>query len=268
MNLDILFYPFMQRALIAGVLLSILLGLMGIFVTARKMAFFGDGIAHSALFGIAIASLLGFAPLPVALIVSILAALIISKLETTTKLPSDALIGIIFTAAMAAGIVTLSLKSGYQPELISYLFGSILTISQTDLYVMIGLSTAIIIWILFSLKPLTFASLTEESAAVSGIPVKRYTTLLYCTLAIAIILSAKMLGVILVSALLIIPAATSRLLTTSFKSHLSSTITIAVITTTLGLIISALVGTPSGATIVLVGTAIFFLAILISKSSD
>lgn len=259
-TLELLSYSFMQRALIAGIFLSVLLGVLGVFATARRMAFFGDGMAHSALLGIAIATILGLAPLPLALIIAVLAALIIAHLERSTKLPSDTLIGIIFTAAMAGGIVLMSLQRGYQPELVSYLFGSILSLTNNDVWLIGGFTIAILAWIQYIRKPLTLMSLSEESAIVFGVPVNLYTTLFYCALAVAVILASKMLGVILVSALLIIPAATSRLLTKSLKSHITVSTTLSVITVVLGLFLSAIIGAPSGATIVLLGTALFLFA--------
>lgn len=259
---EMLTLPFMQRAFAAGAVLALVLATLGIFVTLRKMAFFGDGIAHSSLAGIAIAVLAGISPLPVALVWAIAVALLIWWLERYTRLPSDTLIGIFFTASMALGVVLMSFSRGYQPELISFLFGSILAIRMADLLVIFPVAAAILGWVAVSFKQLTYMSLTEESASVSGVPVRMQTVALYVALAAATVLGVKILGIILVSALMILPAATSRLLTGTFRSHVATTLVVAELMMFAGLTLSYLYDLPSGATVILVATALFFIAVL------
>ena len=258
--LDMLSQPFMQRAFAAGVILAALLAALGIFVTLRKMAFFGDGIAHSSLAGIAIALLCGFAPLPTALVWAVCIAVAIHRLERSTRLPSDTLIGIFFTASMALGVVLMSFTHGYQPELVTYLFGSILSVQQSDLTVIVAASAVIIGWLWTSFGELTYASLAAESAAVAGVPVERLGLMLYVALAVATVLGVKVLGIVLVSALLVLPPATSRMLTSTFRGYVGASIVISVVTAVLGLTASYLYDLPSGAAIILAGTAAFFLA--------
>lgn len=253
----------MQRALIAGLMLGVTLASLGIFVTLRKMAFFGDGIAHSSLTGIAIAVLAGYSPLPVALVWAVIVALFIYVLERKTRLPSDMIIGIFFTASMALGVVLMSLAHGYQPELVTYLFGSILSTRTADLAV-IALSTAVILtWVFSSFRELTYMSLAEENAIVAGVPVSVHTPLLYVALAVATVLGVKILGIILVSALLILPSAIGRTTSSSFKGYFAATLIMAEIMIVAGLALSFALDLPSGATVILVGTSIFFLAILL-----
>ncbi len=251
---------FFQRALLAGLMLAVLLSALGIFVSVRRMSFFGDGIAHSSLAGIAIAVLAGISPLPVAVAWAVLVAIAIRRLERTTRLPSDTLIGVLFTSSMALGVLLMSLNNGYQPELLSFLFGSILSVSKTDLIVIAGLSAALLVWLTYSFRQLTFLSLSEDSARVAGIPVDRQTELLYVALAVATVLGVKVLGIVMVSALLIIPAATGRLITRSFQGYLIASIIIAVIAVTIGLFTSAVLDVPSGAAIILVSSAAFIIA--------
>ncbi len=253
-------YPFMQRALLAGVMLAALLSSLGIFVTVRKMAFFGDGIAHATLAGLAIAILTGLSPLPVALLWAVIVALLIWWLEHKTRLSSDTLIGILFTASMALGVLLMSFTKGYQPELVSFLFGSILAIRTLDLLYILIVGSVILIWLIVSFRQIAYMSLSEDQAAVSGVPVKRQTILLYVALAMAAVLGVKMLGIILVSALLILPAATSRLLISTFRRHIILSIILGELMIALGLVISFIYDLPSGATIILIGTALFFLA--------
>lgn len=263
--LELFSYPFMQRAFITGAVLALLLAGLGVFVTLRKMAFFGDGIAHASLAGIAIALLAGTSPLPIAIVWGIFIALLIYWLEGHTRLPSDTLIGIFFTASMALGVILMSFTAGFQPELISFLFGSILSIQPEDLWIITIVAAAVLVWLIPSYRKLTFMSLSEESAQVNGIAVKRHKIALYVALAIATVLGVKILGIILVSALLILPPATARLLSSNFKNYIVLTIIFAEIFVFLGLVLSFFYDLPSGATIILVGTAAFGLAALLQR---
>lgn len=267
MILEMLSFPFMQRALIAGVILGLLLASLGVIATLRNMAFFGDGIAHASLAGIAIAIFAGFTPLPVAILWSVFIALLIFSLERATKLPSDTLIGILFTSSMALGVIIMNFTPGYQPDLISFLFGSILAITKTDLIVMATVSAVILTWFFSSLKSLTYLSLSEDAAIVRGINVPIQTLFFYLSLAIATVLGVKILGIILVSALIVLPPAASRLMTRSFKSYFAGSILIAEFVIVAGLVLSYLFDLPSGAVIVLVGAALFLLASLISPKA-
>ena len=171
-------YPFMQRAFLAGLMLGLLLASLGVLATLRKMAFFGEGVAHASLAGIALAIFAGVAPLPVAIAWAVLIAIVIFWLERATRLSSDTLIGILFTASMALGVIIMSQTTGYQPELISFLFGSILAIRPEDLWI-IGIFTVIILtWFGLSLKQLTYTSFNEDAATIAGIKTKAQTLLL------------------------------------------------------------------------------------------
>ncbi|MBU0625496.1 metal ABC transporter permease [Patescibacteria group bacterium] len=256
-------YPFMQRAFLAGLMLAALLSFLGIFVTVRKMSFFGDGIAHSTLAGLAIALLAGISPLPTALIWAALVALLIWWLEQRTHLPSDTLIGIFFTSSMSLGVILMSFKAGYQPELVSFLFGSILAIRTPDLIYIYTVGVVILIWLASNLKRLIYLSLSRDQAAVSGVAVSRKTLLLYIGLALATVLGVKMLGIILVSALLILPAAASRLITKTFRGHIIASVILAEIMVAVGLIVSFIYDLPSGATVVLIGAVMFSLAAIL-----
>ncbi len=258
--LEMLSYPFMQRALLSGLVLGALLASLGVFVTLRRMAFFGDGIAHASLAGIAIAILAGVSPLPVALAWAVAIALLVYRLERNARIPSDSLIGIFFTASMALGVMLMRFTRGYQPDLVSYLFGNILSIRTSDVLLILLLSAAILFWLFLSIRPLTFLSIAEDSAAVRGIPVRFHTIILYVSLAMATVLGVKILGIVLVSALLILPSATSRLLTQSFKQYFIFSLIIAELAVFIGLSASFLFDLPSGAAVVLAGTGMFFLA--------
>lgn len=262
---DFLQFPFLQRAVVASVLIAPMLAGLGVFVTLRGMALFGEGIAHASLAGIAIAVLAGVAPLPIAIAWAVLVALALFWFERKTRLSSDTLIGIAFTASMALGVVLMSMTKGYQPELMTYLFGNVLAIGMMDVYAIAALFVMMGLWLWRVFRPLTFLSLSEETAAVSGIRTQWHTLALYVMLAIATVLGVKILGIILISALLIIPPATSRLITGSFKSYFFAAIVLSEIAVLAGLFISYQFNLPSGASIVLVSTALFFFGLIFKR---
>ncbi len=253
--------PFMQRAFLVGVALAGVMAMLGAIATLKKMAFFTEGIAHASLAGIAIGILAGFTPLPVALAWGVLIALVIYRLEKTTLLSSDTLIGILFTFSMALGVVLMHYTSGYQPELISFLFGSILSITASDVPIILIGSAVILTWFFASRRSLTFLALHPDSAAIAGVRVQRQTLLFYISLAVATVLTVKLLGIVLVSALLVIPPASARMLSGSFAGYLVFSFLFAQAAIILGLLLSYYSDLPSGAVIVLLGTIFFFFAL-------
>jgi zinc transport system permease protein len=262
---ELLRLPFMQRALLAGLVLGILLAYLGIFVTLRKMAFFSDGIAHAALAGAAIGLLTRFSPLVSALVFSALLAVLIYWLEKKSSLSSDAIIGILFTSGMALGVVLISLRRGYQPELIGYLFGNILAIRRQDLALIIGLALLVLAFILIHKRKLTLLALDREMAYMAGFNPDLYQLLLYVMLACSLVLGIRVLGLILVSAILIIPVSSARLVSRSFKALTWWTVLLAEGIMVGGLLLSYYLNLPSGAVIVLTGTAVFTLAFIASS---
>ncbi|MFA6197543.1 MAG: metal ABC transporter permease [Patescibacteria group bacterium] len=250
--------PFMQRALLAGVVLAAILAYLGIFVVLRKMSFFSDGVAHASLAGVAIGIMVSVNPLITALLVGLLVAVSLTVLERTTKLSSDSIIGLLFTAGMAFGVLLLSFKSGYQPELISFLFGNILAIRNAELILMVALSFVVLVFLVTQQRKLLLMSIDPNLAKVSGISPVKYQLLMNIFLAVSVVLGIKLLGVILVSALLLIPVSSARLVTNSFKRLLIVTIILSEVVMIAGLVISYFLNLPSGAVIVLTGTLAFF----------
>jgi zinc transport system permease protein len=262
---EMLRLPFMQRAILAALVLGVLLAFLGIFVALRKMAFFSDGIAHAALAGAAIGLLTRFSPLISAMVFSMILACLIYWLEKKSSLSSDAVIGILFTSGMALGVVLISLRRGYQPELIGYLFGNILAIRRQDLLLIIILAVLILAFIFSHWRKLTLLALDREMAYMAGINPDLYQLLLYIMLACALVLGIRILGIILVSAILIIPVSTARLLSRSFKTLTWLTLLIAESTLMAGLVLSYFLNLPSGAVIVLTGSTLFSLVFILSS---
>lgn len=264
--LDFLSYPFMIRAFIAGGLVSVVLGWLGTFIVTKKMSFIGDGLAHASLSGIALAILLGWAPLPTAVIVSVILAVFIYFLEKKTNISGDMAIAIIFTTGMAIGLILLNYHQGYQPELMSYLFGNILSISQSDFLFIIIASVLIILILARYYRLFLFSTFDRIGAQLAGKKPDYYELLLYVMSAVAIISSIKLVGIILVSALLVVPSAISRLFANSYLNFVILAIISAIVIIFLGLVFSYYLDWPSGATIILTGSFLFLVSGLYKKA--
>ncbi|MFZ6014781.1 MAG: metal ABC transporter permease [Patescibacteria group bacterium] len=258
--LEILQYPFIQRAFIAGMVLAVVLSFLGIFIILRRMAFFADGIAHASLSGIAVGIVFAFNPILTAVILTAFFAVIIYYLEKKFKLTSDVAIGILFTSGMALGVLLISLSPGYQPELMSFLFGNILSITINELWILIGVSLGVIAFLALYLKQITLMSFDKESAYLAGIKVEALHLVLYVITAVAVVLGIKVLGIILVSALVIMPVAIAKLFARSFKALIWQSIFISLLMVVAGLLISVFLDWPTGPTIVLSGTLLFILS--------
>ncbi len=256
---------FMQRAFIAGMVLAPLLAVLGSFMTLRKLSFFADGIAHASLLGVAIAIIVGILPFIGALIIGILLGITMYFLEKHSKLASDTVVGIVFTTGMALGIILVSLQPGYQPELISFLFGNILAVTWADIWTITALSFGILLIVYIFFRQFILISLSKEMAWTSGIHTKYLDLLFYIFLSLAVVLGVKLLGIILVSALLIIPPVTSKLIARSFYSYVLFAIIFAFISFIVGLFSSYHLDLPSGASIV-VSATIIFVFVLLAKS--
>jgi zinc transport system permease protein len=262
-----LFSEAVPRAVAAGLIIAPLLAVLGVFATLRRMALFGEGVGHATLAGVAIAVIAGLSPLPVALAWGLAVAYAMYRLERSTKLPPDSVLGILFTTSMAFGIVLFSAFSGNGDLdiLEQTLFGSVLSVSAFDLLLTAVVSIGIFFWLSRSLRAVTFLSLSPDSAYVSGVNVRRHTLILYLSLAAAIVFGVKLVGLILVSALLIIPAAAARQLSRTFHGTLVLTVLVSEAAMLMGLLASVRYHLPSGAPIVLAASAIFAVFAIVGK---
>jgi ABC-type Mn2+/Zn2+ transport system permease subunit len=201
----------------------------------------------------------------VALVWCVLVALAVWRLERTTKLPSDTVIGILFTSSLAIGVVLMSFTRGFQPDLVNFMFGSILAIRPQDIMLIAAVAGVLAVWLGLNWRSLAYLSLSEDSAAAAGIPVGRRIAGLYVALALATVLGVKIFGIILVSALLILPPAAARMLSKSFRDYVLISLLFSEIAVVAGLILSYAYDLPSGAVIVLASTALFFLSAILGK---
>ena len=262
---EFLVHPFMQRALLAGIMLSALSGYYGVFLVQRKLSFLGAGFGHAAFGGIALGLLLGVQPLWIALPFTVLVAAGISWVKSHTRLTGDTAIGIFFSVSVALGILFLSLKSGQQTDAFSYLFGSILSVSNTDVLTSLALFATGILTLWTHWAAWAYASFDEEAALIEGLPVRTHDTLLTALIALTIVLSVKIVGILLVAAWMVIPAAAGRLLSPTFRLMTLGAVAISALSAVVGLYLSYALDLPSGAVIVLVQSAIFGIALIYQK---
>ncbi len=262
--IDFLHYAFMQRALIAGALIGAATGAIGVYVMLRGLSFIGAGIAHAAFGGVAIGTLAGIDPLASALVFSLAVALGIGYTTRRAAIREDVAVGILFAASMALGIFLLSFVPGYTRDLFGYLFGNILAVGPADLWFSLGLFLVVFGAIALLFKEFLYITFDPEMALVSGLPAGAIYGLLLSLIAFVIVLSIRVVGIILVSALLVAPAATAFQLTEDFRRLMFLSVLLGVGETLGGLVLSYYTNTPSGATIVLLSTALFFLAFLLS----
>jgi len=263
--IEILQYEFMRNALIAAILVSVTCGVVGTYVIIKRIVFISGGISHAAFGGIGLGYLLGINPILAAIPFSILAALGIGTISKKTKVSEDTAIGIVWTVGMALGIIFIALSPGYAPDLFSYLFGSILTVPSFDLVIMLILNIIIISTVILFYKEFLAISFDEEFSEVVGIPVKSLYFLLLCLVALSVVVLIRVVGAILVMALLTIPAAISRQFTHNIKKLMLLSILTGIILSITGLYVSYLLNLPSGATIVLVLVTGFLLSSFLKK---
>jgi len=253
-------FPFFQRALLAGVLLGLLGGYFGAFVVQRGLAFLGDGLAHAAFGGVALGLLLGTAPLAIAVPFTVLVALSITWVRERTDLGVDTAIGVLFSTSVALGIIFLSLRHTYSADAFAYLFGSILAVSPADLWIagMVAVAS-LLAWRLWGRW--AYATFDRELARADGLPVGRDDYVLAVFIAVSVVVGIKLVGILLITAFLVIPSATARLGARSFTVMTWGAMLFGTVSAVAGLILSFIFNVPSGATIVLVQAACFFTAI-------
>ena len=248
--LEALSFPFMQRALLAGILVGAITSLLGVLVVLRRSAFFGDAIAHASLAGVAVGVLAGWPPLLPAAGVGVGLAMTLHMAERRTRLALDTVLGFVLPFFMALGVLLLSFKPGYQPELVSFLFGSILTVSRASLGAIAGIAVIVLGFFLRFRHQVIFAAFDEEAAQLAGVRVGWMLTGYHILLALVVIASIRTVGVILVNALLIIPAATAKMLAHSLVHMCVLTPLLGMLSVLGGIMISYYLDLPSGPTIV------------------
>ena len=255
----------MQKALFVGIMVSLISGLISVFVVLRRMSFIGAGISHAAFGGVAIGFFTGINPTITAIIYTIAVALGIELVSRKGKISEDVSIGIFFASSMALGIVLVSLSREYTVDLFGYLFGNILAITKEEVLLSLFVAIFVIGLIMLFLKEIFLTSYNEEIARVSGISVRAINILFLIVLSVSIVISIKIVGIILVSALLVIPGATAQLFAKNVYFMIVASCGFAVFSTILGLLLSYEFDIAPGGSIVLTATVLFLIALFLKK---
>jgi zinc transport system permease protein len=263
--IELLSYDFMRSALAAGIAASVLCGIVGIYVILNRIVFISDGIAHAAFGGIGLGYFLGLDPLVFGVISALATALGIGTISSRTRVTEDTAIGVFLATGMALGIVFMSLARGYARDLYGYLFGNILSVTWQDVAIIVGITVAVIFLVALLYKEFLVMSFDPTYGEAIGIPVRRMKLLLLCMVAFSVVMLIKIVGIILVIALLTIPGAISRQHIKGLPGIMAGAILLGMVFVTVGLFVSYYLDVPSGATIILTAAATFFLSTLLSR---
>jgi zinc transport system permease protein len=259
--IEALRFTFMRNALMAGVLVSIACGIIGTFVVIKRIVFISGGIAHAAYGGIGLGYFLKLNPVLGAVVFSVAAALGMGAVQRKTRQRADTIIGVMWAIGMATGIIFVDLTEGYKADLMSYLFGSILAVPSSDLLIMLLLDLVIVALVVLFYKELLAVSFDETFATVENVPVDAIYLILMCLIGLTVVMMMRVVGLIMVIALLTMPAAISG----QFVKHMKTTMALAsilgVVFTTTGLWLSYLLNLTSGATIILVSGVAYLLSL-------
>lgn len=261
----LLSYGFLQRALFAGVFVALACALLGVFLILRRDAMIGHGLSHIMFAGVALGLLLNVLPLFAALVVGIIAAIAIMNLKEKAGVYGDTAIAIMSSIGFAAGILIVSFSNKFNVDLFGYLFGDILAIDSTEVWLSVVLAGSVLVIIILFYRRFMFMTFDLESARAAGIKVRRLETLLTVLTAVTVVLGMKVVGLLLVSALLVLPSAAGLQLASSFKKAIILASGVAVLSVVFGLAFAFYLDFPASGTIVLLSGLFFLLSIGIRK---
>ena len=255
-------YPFMQRALIAGVLVSLCAALLGVSLVLKRYSMIGDGLSHVSFGALAIAVALGVTPLWFSIPVVILAAFLLLRVADNPRWNSDAAIAVMSASSLAIGILVISLTTGMTTDVDNYMFGSVLAMTKTDVALAVALCAAVLVLFILFYHKLFAITFDENFSRATGLKVSRYNTLLAILTALTIVLGMRMMGAMLISSLVIFPALTAMRLFRSFRGVVVCAAVTSVVCFCTGLTISFAFSTPVGATVVAANLTLFLLSCL------
>ena len=266
LQLDIFSYDFMRNALAAGVAAAVLCGVIGIYVILNKIVFISDGIAHAAFGGIGLGYFLGLDPLAFGIVSALVTAVGIGLVSARSRVSEDTAIGVFLATGMALGIIFMSLSKGYAKDLYGYLFGNILAVTWEDVILILAITVTFLVVVFLLYKEFLILSFDPVYGEAIGLPVKRLRLLLLCMVAFSVVVLIKIVGIIMVIALLTLPGAISRQHMKSLPAIMAVSVLLGAVFVTFGLVVSYLLDVPSGATIILIAAAAFFLSTLLPDS--
>lgn len=265
---EIFSYEFVQRALLAGVLIAAVSSVLGVFLVLRRLSLIGDGLAHITFGSVAMVLLIGLSPLYVtlaALPLVMLSSLAIFQLTRSKRIRGDAAIGIVSSIGIAFGIILSSLSGGYNVDLLSYLFGNILTVTRTELALSLIIFLFVAAAVIFLYRDLFAVTFDEELAKSMGIKTTQVNIILFLLTAVTAVLAMKITGIMLVSAMLILPPVTALQLSLNFRMTIFAAVGFSVLSVISGIIVSFLLNLPAGGTIVIFNAAFLLIVFLAKK---
>ena len=263
--LEMFQYDFMQRAFLAGMIIAILASVSGTFVVLKRYSMISETLAHSALVGVAVGLVAGYNPLWMAVVVAIFSAWLIEYLRSSFSLYSDAILAILLSGSLAIAVIIVSLGGAFNNSLFSYLFGSILSVSSEDVITIFIFGTVSLALLLMFSKELYFIAYDEEVAKTSGIKVKLLNYLLVTVVAIIIALSIRVVGSLLIGALMVIPTVAALQYRVGFLPTMSISLFFAILSVISGMTLSFYFSLPSGATIVICVLVLFIMSLVMNK---
>ncbi len=267
--LEVLQYDFMRRALVAALLVGLSAPVVGVFLVQRRLALIGDGMGHVALAGVAVGVLTGYAPVWTALVAAVLAAVVIELIRARGRTSGDIALAVLFYGGIAGGVVLISQSAAATPaNLTAYLFGAITTTSSADVVTFAVLAGAVLL-VTLTLAPRLFAVANDpEYARAVGLPVLALNLVLAVLTAVTVVVSMRVVGLLLISALMILPNAIAQQFAHSFRTSLTLAVVVGVVVSLAGVSTSFYAGTPSGGTIVVIAVGVFVLAALVAGLRD
>jgi zinc transport system permease protein len=260
---EIFEFGFIQRALIAGIAISAICSVIGLFLVLRRQSLFGDSLAHMAFGGIAVGLYTNTYPLWTAFIASILAALGITKLQHSSNIPADSAVAIMLTSGLAIGILLLSLSGGFSVDLFSFLFGNILLVSLEDTLLISLLTALVLLSVAILYKKFLYITFDEQQAEVSGLQVQRLDYFFIVLASLTVIASMRLVGILLISSLIVIPNITAMMFGTGFKRTVLISILISMITVVIGIFLSYIVNSAPSGMIALISISVFLLVYVV-----
>ena len=261
--MEMLSYPFMVRALLGGILVSLCASLLGVSLVLKRYSMIGDGLSHVSFGALSVALAAGWSPLKVSIPVVVLAAFFLLRITERGQIKSDAAIAMISASALAVGIIVTSMTTGMTTDVSSYMFGSILAMSREDVEFSAALSAVVLFLFLFCYNKVFAVTFDENFAKATGVRVGFYNVLIAVLTAVTIVLGMRMMGAMLISSLIIFPALTSMRIFKSFHGVVVSSGILSIICFFIGMVISYIYSTPAGASVVVVNLGFFLLFSLI-----
>ena len=263
--IEALQFEFMRNALMAGLLTSIACGIIGTLVVVNRIVFISGGIAHAAYGGVGLAFFLGIPPLAGAAGFSLVISAIMAIVTLKNKQRADTIVGVLWAVGMALGIILVDLSSGYNVDLMSYLFGSILAVPRSDLLMMVAVDLVVVVVVASFYNSFLAMSFDEEFAQATGVPVKPLYFLLLAMMAVVVVMIIRVVGLILVIALLTIPPYIAERYSESLRGMMIFSVILSSVFTLIGLWLSYVFNLTSGATIILVASLFFFASLLVDR---